>query len=262
MEICGYFFLLLTGIILGLVGAGGSILTIPILIYIFKIPVLLATTYSLFLVGATALMGVWHYRKLISFSKACIFLIPSLIGVSLARLLILPHLPNVILGIKLDTILVMFLLIMMSTAAYFMLKEPVAAVSHDSQCNLSKRIKIIPIGFVVGLISGILGAGGGFLIIPALTLLDITTKQATATSIFIITLNSIIGFTSDQHSLHIADYRKLCLLTVIAWLGMGIGSSLNNQMSDHNLKKVFGWTIISVVLVTAIKELWPLLSTL
>ena len=163
MELLGYIALAAMGITLGLVGAGGSILTIPILVYLLNVPIILATSYSLVVVGSTAFMGLLRYRHHILFKKAIVFLIPSVLGVFAARYFMIPALPHTIGSLPIDKALVVLLLIFMGVAGYFMIKNsPLDAKNHLPK---NQNINVILIGLALGVIMGLLGAGGGFLIV-------------------------------------------------------------------------------------------------
>lgn len=252
MELLGYISLTAMGITLGLVGAGGSILTIPILVYLLKVPIILATSYSLVVVGSTAFMGLLRYRHHILFRKTIVFLIPSALGVFTARHFMIPALPHTIGSLPIDKALVILLLIFMSAAGYFMIKDsPI-----DSQNNRPKNqnIKVILIGLALGTVMGILGAGGGFLIIPTLLLLmGFTMEEAVPTSLFIITVNSLIGFVADQHQFIASDWGNLAKYLAPALLGMLIGLYIAKFVNGESLKKAFGYFVWVVGIVILIK---------
>ncbi|RUP37326.1 MAG: sulfite exporter TauE/SafE family protein, partial [Acinetobacter sp.] len=148
MELLGYIALAVMGITLGLVGAGGSILTIPILVYLLNVPIILATSYSLVVVGSTAFMGLLRYRHHILFKKAIVFLVPSVLGVFTARHFMIPALPHTIGSLPIDKALVILLLIFMSAASYFMIKNsPLDAKNHLPK---NQNINVILIGLALG----------------------------------------------------------------------------------------------------------------
>jgi len=253
MELLGYIALAAMGITLGLVGAGGSILTIPILVYLLDVPIILATSYSLVVVGSTAFMGLLRYRHHILFKKAILFLIPSVLGVFTARHFMIPALPHTIGSLSIDKALVILLLIFMSAAGYFMIKDsPI-----DSQNNRPKNqnIKVILIGLALGAVMGLLGAGGGFLIIPTLVLLlGCSMQEAVPTSLFIITVNSLIGFAADQHQFIAADWVNLAKYLAPAFSGMLMGLYIAKFVNGKALKKAFGYFIWIVGIAILTKE--------
>jgi uncharacterized membrane protein YfcA len=253
MELLGYIALAAMGITLGLVGAGGSILTIPILVYLLKVPIILATSYSLVVVGSTAFMGLLRYRHHILFRKAIVFLIPSVLGIFAARHFIVPALPHTLGHIPIDKALVILLLIFMSSASYFMIKNS----SLDVQNHLHKyqNIKVILIGLASGIVMGLLGAGGGFLIIPTLVLLmGFTMQESVPTSLFIITVNSVIGFAADQHQFVTEDWSNLAKYLAPALLGMLMGLYTAKFIRGENLKKAFGYFVWAVGIAIFAKE--------
>lgn len=253
MELLGYIALAVMGITLGLVGAGGSILTIPILVYLLNVPIILATSYSLVVVGSTAFMGLLRYRHHILFKKAIVFLIPSVLGVFAARHFMIPALPHTIGSLPIDKALVILLLIFMSAAGYFMTKNS----SLDVQNHLPKKqnIKVILIGLALGVIMGLLGAGGGFLIIPTLVLLmGFTMQEVVPTSLFIITVNSLIGFAADQHQFIASDWGNLAKHLAPALLGMLMGLYIAKFIQGKILKKAFGYFVWIVGIAILIKE--------
>jgi uncharacterized membrane protein YfcA len=253
MELLGYIALAVMGITLGLVGAGGSILTIPILVYLLDVPIILATSYSLVVVGSTAFIATLRYRHHILFKKAILCLIPSVLGVFTARHFMIPALPHTIGSLSIDKALVILLLIFMSAAGYFMIKDsPI-----DSQNNRPKNqnIKVILIGLALGAVMGLLGAGGGFLIIPTLVLLmGFSMQEAVPTSLFIITVNSLIGFAADQHQFIAADWVNLAKYLVPALLGMLVGLYIAKVVNGKALKKAFGYFIWIVGIAIPTKE--------
>lgn len=208
MELLGYIVLAAMGITLSLLGEGGSILMIPILVYLLDVPIILATSYSLVVEGSTAFMGLLRYRHHILFKKAILFLIPSVLGVFATRYFMIPSLPHTISSLSMNKVLVILLLIFMSAAGYFMIKNSPIDSSNNRPKN--QNIKVILIGLALGTVMGLLGAGGGFLIMPILVLLmGFTMQEAVPTSLFIITVNSLIGFAADQHHFIASDWGNL-----------------------------------------------------
>lgn len=252
--ILGYFGLSLMGICLGLLGAGGSILAIPIFIYFFNIPVLKSTTYSLCVVSIVAMLGFIKSRKNVVLSKAFHFAIPSVTGVFLSRFFILPHLPSSLGFISLNKALILLLVTFMFAASYFMIR-PLKIKKSNQNSNETKNIQVHALGFFVGIFMGFLGSGGGFLIIPILILfLKLNMTQAVATSLSIISINSCIGFLADKTPLYASDYVQLLKFLSIAILGMLIGIALNKKIDASKLKTAFGWFIVIIGIAIFIKE--------
>ncbi len=263
MIIAGYFASVLIGIALGLIGGGGSILTVPVLVYLFGVDAVLATGYSLFIVGATALVGGIKaaFNKLVDFKTAIVFAIPSFIAVFLTRLYIVPAIPNVLLTVgnvvvtKSVGIMVFFALIMVA-AAFSMIKKKGA---KTTEIPLEKRAFNIPAilaeGSVVGVLTGLVGAGGGFLIIPALVLFaKLPMKQAVGTSLIIIAAKSLIGFLGDLGAAQNIDWPFLLTVTVIAVFGIFIGQWLAKFINGKRLQAGFGWFVLAMAVYIILKE--------
>jgi uncharacterized membrane protein YfcA len=253
MEFIGYIALGMMGITLGVIGAGGSILTIPILVYLLGIPIRLATNYSLVIVGASALVAATCYRHHILFTKAIPFLIPSVLGIFATRHFIIPNLPHSVGSISIDKILIILLLIFMGFAGYFMIRNTTTNAQINSKAT--QNTKVIFIGLNLGIIMGLLGAGGGFLIIPTLVLLmGFSMQEAVPTSLFIITINSFIGFAADKYYLLSFDWIHLVNYLACALLGMFIGLYIAKFIKGEYLKKVFGYFVWIIGISIFIKE--------
>jgi uncharacterized membrane protein YfcA len=265
LEIFGYMGALLMGIVLGLLGAGGSILTLPILFYLFGVDVVLSTAYSLFIVGFTALAGALPNMKkrLVNYRVALLFSAPSLLAVYLARAYIVPSIPQELFSIgrvavtKDIAILVGFAIIMILAALSMMRsarKDNVEPVSESKKINYQL---ILIEGLVVGLITGIVGAGGGFLIIPALVLIaKLPMKMAVGTSLLIIAIKSILGFLGDVQSGQEIDWMFLIIITGITIAGILIGTRLSNFVEGAKLKKAFGWFVLLMGCYIILNELF------
>ncbi|MCH7784133.1 MAG: sulfite exporter TauE/SafE family protein [Bacteroidetes bacterium] len=252
LEILGYVCALIIGVSLGLIGGGGSILAVPILAYLFSIEEKAATAYSLFIVGASALVGgiKQHFKGYVDWKTAIVFGIPAIIGVSIVRTFVVPALPNVIFtfgDFDFTRRMVMFGLfaLLMFPAAYSMIKS-----KKDKPLDKPKRIKyrhllILIEGLLVGAITGLIGAGGGFLIIPALVILaNVEMKVAIGTSLIIIAVKSLIGFFLGDALIMEIDWMFLFVFTLLAFIGIFIGSYLSNFINGEKLKKGFGYFII------------------
>ena len=247
MEILGYIGALIIGVSLGLIGGGGSILAVPILAYLFHIEEKATTAYSLFIVGASALVGGWqqHRKGNVDWRTAVIFGIPSIVGVSLIRHYLIPILPEVLFHIG-DFLftrrMMMFALLMIPAAGSMLKKSKEEAISGPTQYNYSL---IILEGLIVGAITGLVGAGGGFLIIPALVILaNIEMKKAIGTSLIIIAIKSLMGFfLGDAMTMNI-DWYFLASFTGVAFLGIFLGSYLSQYIDGSKLKSGFGYFII------------------
>ncbi len=257
MEILGYLSSILIGVSLGLIGGGGSILTIPILVYLFKINPENATSYSLFIVGTTSLLGTYKHYKLgnLKLKPALYFGIPSVISLLITRKFILPSLPSKILEfgeltITKNILIMIFFSVLMIFASFSMIRNQSEATHKE--INLSK---LIILGLIIGLVTGFLGAGGGFLIIPALVLFgNLSMKQAVGTSLFIIFINSTLGFLGDVLNGVIINYTFLISITLIACVGILIGTKLSKKIDGKKLKPLFGWFVLIMGIYIVCKE--------
>ena len=255
MEILGYIGAIIMGLSLGLIGGGGSILTVPILVYLFVVDPVLATAYSLFIVGLTSLVGSFSHMRLgnIHWRTAIVFGIPSILAVYATRAWLVPAIPNPIFTLgttavsKSIGILIFFALIMVA-AAYSMIRKPRASVEKAVDENVKFNYPLILAeGAVVGTITGIVGAGGGFLIIPALVLLaKLPMKKAVGTSLIIIAAKSLIGFTGDLKGDEFIDWSFLGVFSVVAIVGILVGSMLSKHIPNEKLKPAFGWFVLAM----------------
>ncbi|PHR13215.1 MAG: permease [Aequorivita sp.] len=260
MEIIGYFGALLVGVVLGLIGGGGSILTVPVLVYLFSLSPVVATGYSLFVVGTAALVGAIRNmkKKLVDFKTALIFAAPAFIAVYLTRRFVLPAIPEHLFEwndfkFTKDIAIMLFFAIVMLAASITMIsnKRPEPEVGAKVSYNYPF---IMLQGVFLGFVTGMVGAGGGFLIIPALVLLaKLPMKKAVATSLLIIAINSLIGFTGDIATLDI-EWMFLLTFTAISIVGIFIGIKLNAFVDGKKLKKGFGWFVLLMGIYIIIKE--------
>lgn len=258
MEITGYSASILIGISLGLIGGGGSILTVPVMVYLFTVDTVLATTYSLFVVGSTSLVGSFAYLKkgLIDLKTTLFFGIPSIIAVFLTRHFILPSIPEHITNIgsfdlSRSILLMVFFAILMVFASYSMIKKSSA---DELQHNYTSIFSVVWQGAAVGVVTGLIGAGGGFLIIPALVnLLKLPVKTAIGTSLLIIAVNSLAGFGFSLRQSHI-HWSFLLTVTAMAIVGIFIGSYLSTKIDSKKLKPAFGWFVLVMGIYILIKE--------
>jgi hypothetical protein len=261
-SILGFIGALLIGIVLGLIGGGGSILTVPVLVYLLSINPVTATAYSLFVVGVSALVGaVRNMQKgLVDFKTAIVFAVPAFIAVYSTRKFIVPAIPDELFQVgdfmvtKNIGIMVFFAIIMV-VAAISMMKSKRGDVAEDSEVSYNYPLIIVE-GVVVGLLTGIVGAGGGFLIIPALVLLaKLPMKKAVATSLLIIAIKSLIGFIGDVENLEI-DWSFLLSFTAVSVVGIFLGIFLNKFIDGKKLKKGFGWFVLLMGIYIIGKELF------
>ncbi|MBK8948295.1 MAG: sulfite exporter TauE/SafE family protein [Flavobacteriales bacterium] len=252
MEIIGYIGAVLMGLSLGLIGGGGSILTVPILVYLFGGDAVHATAYSLFIVGLTSLIGSFSHIRIgnIHWRTAVVFGIPSIVAVFATRAWLVPALPDPLFSLggtavsKALGMLILFAVLMVA-AAYSMIRRPKAAAAGSDGAVAFNYPLILGEGLVVGTITGLVGAGGGFLIIPALVLLArLPMKQAVGTSLIIIAAKSLIGFTGDLKGDEVIDWSFLLLFSAIAIGGIIAGSLLSKRIPNEKLKPAFGWFVL------------------
>ena len=253
MEIAGYFASTLIGVALGLIGGGGSILTVPVLVYLFGVDPVLATAYSLFIVGATSLVGTLpKYRDgLVNLKTAVIFGIPAILAVYVTRAYLVPLIPNPVFSLGSFTVSkAMFVMgifaILMVFASYSMIRDKKSGGDALAGPQKFNYPMILLEGAVVGILTGLVGAGGGFLIIPALVLFSkLPMKQAVGTSLLIIAAKSLIGFTGDL-SHYKMDWTLLGTVTGLAIVGIFIGNRLSRNVDGDKLKKAFGWFVLEI----------------
>jgi uncharacterized membrane protein YfcA len=259
MEYLGYIASILIGITLGLIGGGGSILTVPILVYLYQINPESATSYSLFIVGITAMVGSYRHYVLgnLKVKSALYFAFPSVFSLLLVRKIVLPKIPTSLFyldGFEVTkdlSIMVVFALLMIAASVTMIRKSKAVVATHVNFQQLAL------IGFTVGLIIGFLGAGGGFMIIPALLFFaNLPMKQAVGTSLLIIFINSLIGFSGDVLNGVNIDYNLLLKISTIAIIGMLMGTQLSKKIEGAKLKPAFGWFILVMGIYIITKEVF------
>lgn len=260
MMILGYILAIVMGLTLGLLGGGGSILTVPILVYVMGIDPVLGTAYSLFVVGSSAVVGGLrkHTEGLVEWKTGLLFAAPSLLAVFATRYWLMPAIPHHIanvggLEITKQLAIMVFFGVIMLLASYSMIRG-----RKDSKGDDHKHVSIplvLAEGLVVGTVTGIVGAGGGFLIVPALVLLvGMPMKKAVGTSLVIIAIKSLIGFVGDIGSGQEIDWAFLGMFTAMSLVGMFIGIYLTRFVPADKLKKVFGWFVLVMGIFIIVKE--------
>ena len=263
MEIIGFIASVLMGLSLGLIGGGGSILTVPILVYLFGVNAVLSTSYSLFVVGLTSLIGSYsHFKKgNVDFKTALIFGIPSIIAVYAVRKFVVPIIPDPVFSIgeilitKSIFVLILFSVLMV-LAALSMIRRNKREVL-DCEQKISYNLPLIfGEGIVVGAITGLVGAGGGFLIIPALVLFGgLCMKKAVGTSLLIIGLKSLIGFTGDLGAGLQLDIPFMLMFAGFATVGIIAGTLISKYIANEKLKPALGWFVLAMGIYIISKEL-------
>ena len=224
------------GITLGLIGAGGSTMTVPIMVYLFGLDTVLATTYSLFIVGFTSVIGSYKYYKLgnISWIFVVLFGIPSIFAVILSRTYLIHLIPIEIIHttnflLTKNTLLLVVFACMMLFASISMIKNSTNE-TNGTDLNIN-RFQIILAGLPI--------------------------KKAVASSLTIITINSLIGFGVDHDGLKRIDWIHMSIFSLIAIVGIMVGIKLSTNIPSKKLKPLFGWFIlimgISIILSEILK---------
>ncbi|WP_027125255.1 sulfite exporter TauE/SafE family protein [Gelidibacter mesophilus] len=244
-HLIGYTGALIVGLVLGLIGGGGSILTVPILVYLLGFNPIIATAYSLFIVGSSSLVGTIqkHKKKLVDFKTGLIFSFPSFIAVYLTRRYLVPSLPGTFFSVG-DFILTKEIAVMLFFAI-IMLLSSISMIKTKKEVVTTTKTQPYYItfiqGLVIGTITGLIGAGGGFLYVPALVLwAKLPMKKAVGTSLVIITLNSLIGFTGDIQNIDI-QWPFLLTFSAVTIIGIILGGYFSKNVSNQMLKKGFGY---------------------
>jgi len=261
LEILGYVFASLIGLSLGLTGAGGAILTVPIMVYLMGIDPITSTAYSLFVVGSTASVGaIRNYRKGLSDVRvALLFGIPSFIVIYLVRRYLIEIIPEELFSVgtyvftKNTMVLILFAALMLVSASR-MIRSKRKELAGKEEKPSNKLILLLIQGAFVGFISGLVGAGGGFLIVPALVLLaGLPMKKAIGTSLLIIACNALIGFTGDLAERAI-DWAFLLPFSAIAVAGIFLGMRWADKVNGAKLKKGFGYFILVIAILMILSE--------
>ena len=260
IEILGYVGAFFIGLIMGILGGGGSILAVPILAYIFHFDEKIATAYSLFIVGSTGLVGGLKqtFNKMVDWKAAMIFGIPAVFGITIVRAFVVPNLPDILFNIgtfEFTRRMGMFGLfaILMLLAATSMLSDKKEKKKEIKESGFNPLI--LSEGFFIGGLTGLVGAGGGFLIVPALMVIaQLDMKRASATSLMIIALNSLTGFfLGDAIQIKI-DWSFLSIFVGIAMAGIIIGTYLNQLLPVKLLKRTFAYFIVIMAVFIFIEE--------
>ncbi len=260
MEYLGFVLALFIGLTLGTIGAGGAILTITVLVYVLGFSPIEATTYSLVIVGVSALVGsIDYFRKgLVDLKKGLFFSFPAFVMVFIMRTFVLPSLPEIIYASRSFTlskdllIMVVFALLMIG-ASYSMI------VSRQTAIELTKQKVnywiIFLEGLIVGALTGFVGAGGGFMIIPALVLFaKLPMKKAVGTSLLIISINSAFGAVGDFTAGVAMNWNFLLKFVGFTVLGVLAGSYFTKSIDGERLKPAFGWFVLIMGIWILVKE--------
>jgi len=258
MEVFGYLLAVLIGIFLGIFGGGGSLLAVPVFAYIFSLDEKLATAYSLFTVGISSIVGAIKQLGNIEWKVTLIFGIPSIIAVWLTRFFIIPNLPEIIFDN--ETFIITRRMLIFGIFTFLLFISSFSMIYETNKNVKPINIKnfyvlIIIEGFIVGGLTGFVGAGGGFLIIPALVILiGLDIKKAIATSLIIIALKSTFGFFLGDVMVMNIDWNFLIYFTLLTTLGVIIGAYFGKYIDKLKLKKWFGIFIMVIAISILFKE--------
>lgn len=261
-QIIGYILAIFVGMTLGMLGSGGSLLSVPILVYVMGIEPTLATAYSLFVIGTTSLVGGIHKakQKLVDFKKVILFGIPAVLSVFVTRKVLVPKIPEIIVESEEFTlsksilIMVIFAIVMIFASVQMIRPLKEKMVFANEKLNY---FKITILGISIGLISGFVGAGGGFLIVPTLLVFAKTPmKMAVGTSLFIVAAQSLIGFTGDIMIDPIIDWKLLQFFTFASVFGIFIGNFISKKVAEEKLKTGFGWFVLTMGIYIIIREIF------
>lgn len=260
LEILGYAAMVCVGLILGCIGSGGSILAIPILVYLFSEDVEIASAYSLFLVGVTSLTGaiLKQAEQFLDVRAAFLFGFPSIATTFITRRWLIPHVPDRILDwgsfhITKDHLLLLLLSSLMIVSAGMMLRGPAKNVATLKV----KSTLLIPSGFVVGLVSGFVGIGGGFLILPAMVLFArLQVHAAIGTTLLIIASNSLLGFCGHVFT-HSINWYFLLSITGFAVVGLFLGRWADKRITaPFSASRAFAWFTMAMGVLILVNVLF------
>lgn len=262
-EIFGYIAAFVMGLTLGSLGSGGSILTVPILVYLMGVAPVTATGYSLLIVGSAAAYGALRYyrRGLVNLRAAVSFAVPSVIAVYLTRAFLMPAIPDPIISAPValgkDMVIMVLFAVLMVASALMMLRNsrkitpPKEKVHHP--------VLVFVEGAIVGVATGILGAGGGFLIIPALVLLiGMPMKEAVGASLLIIALKSLIGFIGDLQAGIALQFPMLVIFLAATFGGIWAATKISEKFDGQKMQRVFAvftLTVAGVIVVMEIRKM-------
>jgi uncharacterized membrane protein YfcA len=257
IAIVGHLLAICIGISLGLIGGGGSILAAPILIYVMSVPPQSAFAMTLVIVGFASVIGaIPHWRQgNVNLNTVILFSPAAMLGAYLgARLVSLPFITPTI---QLITFGVVMLIASITMIRKGNNQTESTVKKADRQTNhlfVPRWLAIALEGLAVGVLTGFIGIGGGFLVIPALVLLgNVPMKEAVGTSLIILALKSVTGFAGYVGNVPI-DWNLLISFTIAASIGILAGSYLNQFVSAKQLEKGFGYFVLAVAIFVLIRR--------
>ena len=263
LDVFGYIGAFVVGLVLGITGSGGSILSMPILVYLFKFNAVTASAYSLFIVGATALTGSFQNfkKKLINYRTTILFSTSAVISVYVTRKYLIGLIPEIILSnniivIKKDQLIMVLFGILMLFAGFLMIKKTPRTIMKFKKTKTITPNKLLIFfeGSIIGFLTGLIGAGGGFIIIPILVILsNLKMESAIATSLLIISTKSLIGFIGDIQNL-IIEWDFLIIFTSISVFGIIVGQLIRKNVMENQLKKIFGSFVFIIGVLVLLRE--------
>lgn len=258
----GYAGAMLTGLVLGLLGGGGAMFSIPVLVYLFHIPPSVATGYSLFLVGVTAMSGAIQNTRhnLVDFKAALYYGIPSVITVYVIRRFVIHSLPDILWQTanftlhKDDAILMLLAVVMMLVGVKMITEKPKVQTGEEPEHKMNFPVLIL-IAVLIGAFVGVAGAGGGFLMTPALIYFaNLHMKKAIGTSLVLVSVNSFLGFAGDLGASPHMDWIFLLKFSGFSIAGVFIGSYFSSRVNGLKLKNAFGWFMVLMGVYIAVRE--------
>ncbi len=260
MEIIGYVWAALIGLLMGLLGGGGSVLTIPVFIYLFGLEEGYAAAYSLFVIGSTSIVGAVRnvIKQNVDYNSALLVGLPSITSVFLTTSYLVPRIPVEIFSLNDFTLLrskammIIFSALLITAAVLILKKKRI----NEKQLKPKKtpRALLLFLGVMIGLLAGLVGVGGGFLIVPILILVaNIPMKKAVGTTLLIIALNSTLGFIGHLFNKTI-DWAFLLPFSAVSIIGIIIGMYLSKFVSGAKLKKAFAYFLMVMVIYVMYAE--------
>ncbi|MFN7710657.1 MAG: sulfite exporter TauE/SafE family protein [Holosporales bacterium] len=259
-DVLGYGLFFCMGTTFGFFGAGGAILAVPLMVYGFKLPLILATTYSLAIVGCAASVAAWRQRQHIDFSNAIVFGLPAMFGMFLTRRELMPMMPEHLGPVPTESVMVVFLAMLMGLSAYAMI-APVKGLALAPDTPQRQRSLAIAAGLLIGMLMGMVGGGGGFLNVPTLALLlGLTIHRAIATSFAVGATMCAIGFMVDPLPLSMNQKYQLLSFIFLTLCGILVGSSLSQKVKAEKLKKALGYFLLLCAMLIFSEQLYELVE--